>query len=60
MIKAWEIVNNLTVKVEFNGLFKRFAPTYRSLSCDYETFMDVMKDENGNIRQLKAFSNLET
>jgi len=57
MMKAWEIVNKLTVKVEYNGPIKRFFPTYRSLSCDYETFIDVMKDENGNIRQLRAFTN---
>ena len=55
LMKAWEIVNRLTVKVEYHGPIKRFRPTYRSLSCDYRAFIDVMKDPNGDIRKLKAF-----
>lgn len=55
MIKAWNIVQHITVKVEYNGIIKQFFPTYRSLKCDYETFMDVISDGKGNIRKLKAF-----
>lgn len=58
LIRAWQIVNNLTVKVEYRGPIKRFRPTYRSLHCDYKTFLDVMDDGTGNLRKLKAFEDL--
>lgn len=55
LIKAWEIVDQITVKVEYRGPIKRFFPTYRSLHIDYITFLDALKDEKGENRELKAF-----
>lgn len=55
LMKAWEIAKSLTVKVEYCGPIKRFKPTYISLKDAHETFLDALKDENGNNRQLKAF-----
>ena len=55
LINAWEIVDKITVKVEYRGPIKRFFPTYRSLHIDYITFLDALKDENGENRELKAF-----
>ena len=57
LLKAWAVVNNITVKVEYRDPIKRFFPTYRSLHIDYMTFLDAIKDEKGNIRKMKAFEN---
>ena len=58
LLKVWEIVDKITVKVEYCGPIRRFFPTYRSLHIDYITFLDAMKDENGNMRELKAFKQM--
>ena len=59
LLKAWEIVGVITVKVEYRGPIRHFFPTYRSLDVDYDTFLDALKDENGNLRRLKAFKDTD-
>ena len=58
LIKAWEIVDKITVKVEYRGPTKRLFPTYRSLHINYIIFLDALKDVNGKNRELKAFKEL--
>lgn len=54
LIEAWEIVGKLTVKVEFKGLFLKHS-IIKSLKNDYDTFLDALIDENGNMRTLLAY-----
>ena len=56
LIEAWEKVASITVKVEYYGPIKRFSPTTTTLKDEYDVFIDALKDENGNYRKLKAFS----
>lgn len=55
LLKAWEIISKLTVKIEYCGIIRRFSPIKVELKKDYDIFMDAIKDGDGRIRILKAF-----
>ena len=55
LMRAWDIIKDLTIKVEYKGIISRLFPTYISLQKEYDTFRDSINDGKGGIRKLKAF-----
>ncbi len=55
LLKAWEIISQITVKVEYCGIIRRFFPTNVELKINYDIFIDALKNEDGTLRTLKAF-----
>lgn len=58
LLKAWELISKLSVRVRYNGLLKRCS-TKRTLKNDYEAFIDALTDGEGNMRALKVFKKLD-
>lgn len=59
LLKAWDIIKNLTIKVEYKGLFRQYFPTVRNLKPDYKAFRSAISDGKNGIRKLKAFEKEE-
>lgn len=55
LLKAWEIVSKITVKVEYCGVIRHFFSTKVELKINYDIFMDALKNGDGSLRTLKAF-----
>lgn len=55
LLKGWDIVNGLTVRVEYLGPIKRFFPTYRKLENDSKAFYDAISINTKTYRELKVF-----
>ena len=55
-MRAWEIIHKMTVKVEYCGLLRQFVPTKTELKINYDIFMDALKNGDGTLRTLKAFT----
>lgn len=55
LLRAWEIIHKMTVKVEYCGLLRQFVPTKTELKINYDIFMDALKNGDGTLRTLKAF-----
>lgn len=53
LLRAWEIIHKMTVKVEYCGFLHRTTKT--ELKINYSIFMDALKSNDGTLRILKVF-----